>query len=348
MSKFTVEQKKKADTQISELQEEIDYDTRDFPISFIVQNYDEEEYFVPDYQREFIWSEADQARFIESLLLNLPIPLMFLSDTEDGRLEIVDGVQRINTLSAFLNNKLELVDLIKLDKANGFKINDLSPTQVRRLKSKALRVIVLKVNTSKEVRKELFDRLNTSGVRAKDSEVRRGSFEGPFMIFIEKLANIDLRQKVAPVTEKTKKRREDIELVLRFFAYSNNYLNFKHGVQVFIDDYIKSIKDSFEEDSMEKEYMRTLEFADKYFDYGFKKTENAESVPRVRFEALSVGINLALREKQEEDLDTNNINSWLDSEKFTELTTSDGSNSRVKVKERIEYVRDNLLGVYHE
>lgn len=190
MSKFTVEQKKIADTQISELQEEIDYDTRDFPISFIVQNYDEEEYFVPDYQREFIWSEADQARFIESLLLNLPIPLMFLSDTEDGRLEIVDGVQRINTLSAFLNNKLELVDLIKLDEANGFKINDLSPTQVRRLKSKALRVIVLKVNTSKEVRKELFDRLNTSGVKAKDSEVRRGSFEGPFMIFIEKFTSV--------------------------------------------------------------------------------------------------------------------------------------------------------------
>ncbi|HHQ1025685.1 TPA: GmrSD restriction endonuclease domain-containing protein, partial [Listeria innocua] len=78
MNLITTEQKKKAEQQILNLQERVDYDIRDYPIEFIVSKYDSEDYFIPDYQREFIWSSSDQARFIESLLLDLPIPLLFL------------------------------------------------------------------------------------------------------------------------------------------------------------------------------------------------------------------------------------------------------------------------------
>lgn len=345
MDKISVEQKKLAEEQIVTMQERVDYDIRDYPVAFIVENFDSEDYFVPDYQREFIWSGSDQARFIESLLLDLPIPLLFLSDTESGKLEIVDGVQRINTLSAFLNGKLELCDLKKISEVNGFKFQDLPPAQQRRLRSKALRVIVLRVSTSVDIRKELFDRLNTSGTKARDSEVRRGSFEGEFMSFIEHLAESPERKVVAPVSKKAEKRREHIEIILRFFAYSNNYLNFKHSVQIFIDDYIKEVKDDFNNEIMEREFFAMLEFANKYFPYGFRKTPTSKTVPRVRFEALAVGINLALRENNE--LIPSNVERWLNSNEFKKLTTSDGSNSRVRVKERIEYVRDHLLGVNH-
>lgn len=343
MNLITTEQKKKAEQQILNLQERVDYDIRDYPIEFIVSKFDSEDYFIPEYQREFIWSSSDQARFIESLLLDLPIPLLFLSDTVEGKLEIVDGVQRINTLSAFLNGGLVLCNLKKITEVNGFNFKDLPPAQQRRLQSKALRVIVLRASTSEDIRKELFDRLNTSGEKAKDSEVRRGSFEGEFMTFIEKLANLPERQIIAPVSKKNEKRREHIELVLRFFAYSNNYKNFKHSVQIFIDDYIKDVKDDFSEPEMELEFKQMLSFAESYFPIGFRKTRNSKTVPRVRFEALSVGIILALR--QNETLVPKDINTWINSKEFKELTTSDGSNSRVRVKERIEYVRDKLLEV---
>ncbi|MDT0013705.1 DUF262 domain-containing protein [Listeria cossartiae] len=341
MNLITAEQKKKAEQQILNLQERVDYDIRDYPIEFIVSKYDSEDYFIPDYQREFIWSSSDQARFIESLLLDLPIPLLFLSDTDEGKLEIVDGVQRINTLSAFLSGKLVLCNLKKLTEVNAFNFNNLPPSQQRRLQSKALRVIVLRASTSEDIRKELFDRLNTSGEKAKDSEVRRGSFEGDFMTFIENMANLPKRQLIAPVSPKNKKRREHIELVLRFFAYANNYKNFKHGVQVFIDDYIKDVKDSFSEMDMEADFLKMLSFAEKYFPIGFKKTSTSKTVPRVRFEALSVGIILALRDNA--DLVPEDVNSWINSEEFKKLTTSDGSNSKVRVKERIEYVKNKLL-----
>lgn len=84
-----------------------------------------------------------------------------------------------------------------------------------------------------------------------------------------------------------------------------------------------------------------IDFAEKYFPYGFKKNRTAESTPRVRFEALAVGVNLALREKPY--LIPNDTSQWLGSDEFSEWTTSDGSNSKTKVVGRIEYVRDMLL-----
>ncbi|RAS94587.1 hypothetical protein A6E21_13565 [Bacillus cereus] len=333
---------KKAEKQILEQQERVDYDIRDFPIAFIVENFDEGEYFVPEYQREYVWGDDYKVRLIESLLLGLPIPLIFLSDTKSGELEIVDGVQRISTLSSFINNKLKLNGLRKLDSINGFYFRDLPPAQQRKLKSKSLRVIVLRSNTKEDIRKELFNRLNTSSLKATDSEVRKGSFDGKFMDFITRLANNDDLFEVAPISKRLLDRKENLELVLRFFAYSNNYKNFKHGVQSFIDEYIEEVQDSFDEDTMENEYKRMLEFALKYFPKGFRKTPNAKSTPRVRFEALAVGINLALRKK--ENLVPKNIDSWLDSPEFKKLTTSDGSNSKTRVGNRIEFVRDKLLG----
>ncbi|WP_017472848.1 DUF262 domain-containing protein [Amphibacillus jilinensis] len=333
---------KKAEQQILEQQSRVDYDIRDFPIAFIVENFNEGEYFVPEYQREYVWTKEYRVRLIESLLLGLPIPLIFLSDTATGELEIVDGVQRISTLSSFINNELQLNELKKLDSINGFYFKDLPPSQQRKLKSKSLRVIVLRSNTKEDIRKELFNRLNTSSLKASDSEVRKGSYGGKFMDFVIRLSENPKLIEVAPISKKLLQRQENIEFVLRFFAYSNNYQNFKHGVQSFIDDYIEEVENSFDEQIMEDEFNSMLEFATEYFPIGFRKTKNAKTTPRVRFEALSVGINLALRKKKK--LVPTDVNTWLESEKFKILTTSDGSNSKTRVANRIEFVRDKLLG----
>ncbi|MGW8788686.1 DUF262 domain-containing protein, partial [Heyndrickxia sporothermodurans] len=282
---ITAEDIKRAENQILEQQSRVDYDIRDFPIAFIVDNFDEGEYFVPEYQREYVWTNDYKVRLIESLLLGLPIPLIFLSDTATGELEIVDGVQRISTLSSFINNKLQLNGLKKLTLINGFYFKDLPPSQQRKLNSKSLRVIVLRSNTKEDIRKELFNRLNTSSLKASDSEVRKGSYGGDFMDFVIHLAENPKLLEVAPISEKLLKRQENIEFVLRFFAYSNNYKNFKHGVQSFIDEYIEQVENSFDKDEMEKEFNLMLEFAKKYFPIGFRKTKTSKTTPRVRFEA---------------------------------------------------------------
>ena len=95
-SRKTVDEARKAlaDVQIRERQSEVKYDLRDFTIDYIITKFREGLFYVPDYQREFVWSPSNRCLFIESVLLGLPIPMMFVADMEDGRLEIVAGILR--------------------------------------------------------------------------------------------------------------------------------------------------------------------------------------------------------------------------------------------------------------
>ena len=132
-SAITEEHKESAEAQVLEHHKTIDYDTREYPVEVLVQKYldrldeDDNELFVPDYQREHTWPDEHQSRFIESVLIGLPIQYLFVADVpgKEGRLEIVDGSQRIRTLAAFLTNDLRLSGLKKLDRLNGFRIDDL-------------------------------------------------------------------------------------------------------------------------------------------------------------------------------------------------------------------------------
>ena len=103
---------------------------------------------------------------------------------------------------------------------------------------------------------------------------------------------------------------------------------------------MKDNRDSFDEARFEFEFRRMIDFVDRYFPNGFAKSPSAKTTPRVRFEALSVGVNLALRERQ--DLVPSNVR-WLDSSEFRMHTTTHASNSLPRLKGRIEYVRDRLL-----
>ena len=339
---ITSEMKKKAEEQIKNLRKEIDYTTRDYSIDFLVQKFREDEFYIPDeYQRQFIWDDNKKSLFIESVLLGLPIPLMFFSDTEDGRCEIIDGAQRTQSVEAFMSNDLELTNLKKLDSLLGFKYDDIPEYFKKKFDKTNIRVVVLSDETTLDIRQEIFTRINTSGVKANPIEVRRGQFmETDFMRFIKECSEDNVFLKLCPLSETLKKRYEGQELVLRFFAYLNNYKKFEHRVDQFIDDYVDSNKDTFNRDEYLKEFKGMLDFVDKNFPYGFAKSKNAKSTPRVRFEAIAVGVALALREN--EKLIVNNVD-WIESDEFRVHTTSHASNSPNRVTGRIEYVRDMLL-----
>ena len=343
--KMTLEQKQIADMQIKEVQKQIDYDTKDFTIEYLVDKFRKGDFFIPEYQRKFIWKESNKALFIESVLLGLPIPFMFFGNCENGKIEIIDGAQRIQTLDSFIHNGFKLSGLKKLDSLNKFYYSDLSESQQRKFKEKSLRIITLEENTSNEIRQDLFNRINTSGIKANDSEIRRGSYPGKLTSFIEECCKNELFVELCPVPTKVEKRRERFELVLRFFAYTNNYLLFVHSVNTFLDDFLITNMEIFDEKVYKEEFIRMLEFVKLYFPNGFAKIKNATATPRVRFEAISVGVALALR--QNPNIVMYNMD-WLQSEDFKKWTTSDASNNQNKLKGRIEYVRDELLRSRYE
>lgn len=329
-----------AEKEIKEKQREVDYDIRDFTIDHIVLQFHADEFYIPEYQREFVWRDMHRVRFVESVILGLPIPFMFLADTDDGRLEIVDGAQRIQTLEAFLNDDIVLKDLERLPALNGFKFSDLPFSQQRKFKKRALRMIILEDTTTIDVRHEIFKRINTSGERARPSEIRRGGYKGPFMAFVEECADDPLFLELCPISEKMKLRKEGEELVIRFFAYSDRYKKFKHDVAKFLDQFAEEHQNDFQKNQMKKEFKETLDFIRRYFPNGFAKSKNATTTPRVRFEAIAVGVNLALREKP--DLIPKSLD-WLESKEFIKHTTTHASNSGPRLRARIKFVKDSLL-----
>lgn len=338
---ITEEQKVAAEKQIRELRKEIDYNTRDYSIDFLIQKYREDEYYIPDeYQRQYIWNDQDKTRFIESILLGLPIPLMFFSDTDDGRCEIIDGAQRTRAMEEFMSGDLVLTELKKLSSLNGFTYNDIPVYFRKKFDKTNMRIIVLSDETSLDIRQEIFNRINTAGRPANDSEVRRGSYRGPFMDFLMSCTKDPDFIKVCPISETMQKRYEHLELVLRFFAYLERYESFEHRVDDFLDQYVEETKDSYDEENMRLEFNRMIAFVKTYFPYGFAKSARAKSTPRVRFESISVGVALALREKP--DLIPSSMD-WLDSPEFKTHTTTHASNSPARVRGRILYVKDMLL-----
>ncbi|WP_343867495.1 DUF262 domain-containing protein [Tatumella terrea] len=349
--------KQTAEEQVRSEQKDVDFETKEFTVELLVNKYhsglddDTNELFVPDYQRDFVWSEKRQSRLIESLILGFPIPYIFTADVLsedpelDGRIEIVDGSQRIRTIHAFIHNDLTLQDLKSLNSLNGFNFRDLPLSRQRRFMRIPVRVIELSSKCNEDTRRDLFERINSGSDILKDMEVRKGSELGSTTLYtkvIKPCSAIPTFKILAPLSEAKEKRDERLEFTLRFFAYLDNYQNFDHSVRDFLNDYMAENGniDNEKQEYMKAEFQNVLDFVLKYFPAGFRKTTNAKSTPRVRFESLAVGTALALR--LEPMLAPQNLD-WIISDKFKELTTSDGANSRVKVIERIEYVRDRLL-----
>ena len=331
-----------ADEQIRQYQREIRYDTRDFPVEVIVSRYKNSNFFIPNYQREFIWDDNDQSSFIESVLMGLPISMMFLAeDDEEGTFEIVDGVQRIKTLERFSAGDLRLQNLEKLTKLIGFRFSDLPELQRNRFMNRPLRIVILDHDTTYESRKDLFDRINKSGRRLEPSERRRGALAGPFMEFLEKCAENKQFRTLCPVSRNMLNRKEPLELVTRFFAYSEEYTAFEHDVEAFLDDFVMRHQQQFDRDRFVDEFQRAMDFVHRFFPYGFAKSPRAKTTPRVRFEAIAVGVNLALRDSP--DLVPKPVTPWLESDQFKQHVTTHASNSAPRLSGRIQFVRDKLL-----
>ncbi len=345
-SKFNKEELQKILTQVKEKATEYDYRTKDYPFEVICTKYGDEDdlnttLYVPKYQREFVWRPDRQSKYIESVLLGVPLTPFLVSEDEEGRLEIIDGSQRIRTLIAFYENKLKLRKLEKLTEINTAKFKDLPRPLQNYIKNRDFKVIVVdKANI--DIRQDIFERINTTSEKLTDAEIRKGSYSGKFYDLVLSLKdNVDFRE-ICPVPKTKEKRGEYEELILRFFAYKDRYLDFKHDVVIFLNDYLDEMNNSnFNDEEYKTNFNLMVSFIKQYFPLGFRKDENSKSTPRVRFEAIAVGSILALKENP--NLENPDLE-WLGSKGFKEQTTSDASNNPNRLKNRIEFVRDGLLG----
>ncbi len=342
--------------QIMDQQRTVDYDTREFTIELMVNKYlsglekEENEVYVPEYQREFVWDSERQSKFIESLILGIPIPLIFLAENKhDGRLEIVDGSQRIRTLAAYVYDELELSGLEKLDSLNGFRFSNLVEARQRKFKNISLKMIVLSEKASEEVRNDMFERINRGSDLLKDMEKRKGIYRGDFSDFLYKeCAENELFKKLTPLSTFLENRQEHEELLLRYFCLTEYYPSYRKigGIAKTLDQYIASKNESFsqfEHDQKKEDFERMISFVEKNFKFGFAKS-SAQQVSRVYFEAIAVGTHLALKDNPNLLPNPNKTQAWIKSKDFKEMVSGKyHTHKHTKIRQRVEFIRDRLL-----
>lgn len=353
-----------AEKQIREYSRTVKFTVVEYSVEFIVQKLNAERYYVPDYQRNLIWKPKEQSKFIESVLMGLPVPFVFFWQDDDGLMEIVDGSQRIRTIRDFMADKITLRNLEALPAANGLVYSDLPKSRQLKFADSSLRVIILANETDPITRTEMFMRINTSGTQANEAEVRRGSLPGPFMDLIISLANSPEFIAMTPISQPLIDKREREEFVTRFFAYLGSFISnapnggddiptYKEEPRLFYFAYVKEAGEkiaaeieatgtSDTADAMRQEFERMLQFVAAVSPNGFTKSVTGNQVPRVRFESIAVGTALALRADPSLLQRTPDLTPLLDSDAFKDATKSDAANVKSKLLGRITLVRDWL------
>jgi hypothetical protein len=358
-AKPSKERVKAADQQLLEQQRVIEYDTKEFTIEVLKQKFGDggadADIYIPDYQRRFSWDFRRRSRFIESVLMGLPIPFLFFGDKRDGRLELVDGSQRLRTCVDFLDDELTLVDCERLALLDGFRFSDLPLPQQRRFKNRTIRAVVLSQNATEDDLRDLFDRINTGSLIAKPAEVRRGSRRGVVTDLIDELAADATFRELCPMSEQAERLRLREELVTRFLTFSDKFEaelpGYRDRVTEYLDDWVEEQNKRAKTaktvvPALRSRFTAVMGFVKQHFPHGFTKTPQSKFTPNVRFDAIAVGVSEALREKPRLKPVVAPA-TWLQSDEFFDLTTSNAANVRSKIVDRIAFVRDKLLGAVH-
>ncbi|HHR6131251.1 TPA: DUF262 domain-containing protein [Providencia alcalifaciens] len=372
--------KVKLEEQIYSKRRDVKYDMRDLTVEYLTNKYkagieyseaDEEErkhieinrnvLYIPEYQREFTWDDKRSAKLIESILLGLPIPFIFVAENKDGAWEIVDGSQRIRCLNLFVSGQLKLSGLQSLTLANNLYFDDLDSSRKGKLLDTALRIIVLSEETTEDVKKDMFERINRGSDLLKAMEKRKGIYTGEFTKFIYNYVKKNEKfNQLLKIDKWQDNRQEREELLLRFFALSENG-NYKKGISGsisdFLDKYIEKknieIMNLNEHDKKrliseyESKINNVVDFVANYFPYGFRHRDTPQTKRSV-FEAISVGVHAALEsgDIKYDKLTKDSIGKLLISPDLSKYTHSASqSHKKEKLSGRIDYIENKLRGI---
>lgn len=210
-------------------------ETYDFTVSTLIDYLNNEHILIPEFQRGYVWNRAQASRLIESLIINCPIPVIFLSQNQDETLAVIDGNQRLNSISLYLSDDFQLRGLTAYPELEGFKFSELDPRFQRHIQNRTVRCIVILKDTHPQIKFDVFERLNTGSVKLNAHELRHGIHSGPFMDLLEKLGKDKIFRDLT--LNKNDKRMKSDELVLRFLSLTENWRNYTKPLVTFLNNF---------------------------------------------------------------------------------------------------------------
>lgn len=250
-------------------------DRLDMSFGELMNLYQDGDLFItPEYQRVFRWSDFQQTRFIESVLLGIPIPPIFVAEDDDGKWEVVDGLQRISTIFSFFglledlpeknNSILTRGEMVK--ELEGIDINSIPIKLKTTIKRAVCRVEIVKWDSLADIRYELFNRLNTGASPLSDQEIRNCIFRAYDVdlnqVLRDAAALPELNELISP-SESKKEQMFLEELTLRYFAFKHLTDEFRTTVPQFLTEFMQSVSKgevAFDIDAEKEEFITLVKF----------------------------------------------------------------------------------------
>jgi 5-methylcytosine-specific restriction endonuclease McrA len=222
------------------------WQAKDFSIrEFLTMKADGDLILQPDYQRDYVATNKIASRLVESILMDVPIPVVFLAEEPDGTMSIIDGQQRLTTFISFLEGKFpdgrdfRLSSLPVLKELNRKSFGDLDDIQKKKIRNTTIHSIIIKKESNPDMKFEIFERLNTGSTKLNENEIRNNSYRGEYINLIKELSE-DKRLDILVNKRNFKKRMGYQGLVLRFLSISEkSYLNYRSPMKQFCNNNLR-------------------------------------------------------------------------------------------------------------
>ncbi|MFJ8197313.1 DUF262 domain-containing protein [Streptomyces sp. NPDC096152] len=325
----------------------------DFNIESLARLFEQGELVIPAFARPMVWSQMQKSQFIESLLLDLPVPPLFFSENpETYQYSVLDGAQRLRAAISYLRGEYALTGLTDLISANETHFEDLPIRMQRHLRMSTMRAVIISSASSTHVQAEVFSRLNTGGTALTTQELRNATHQGPFNTLTVELSRLpDFRQAIGAGPNSTGNLR-DAELVLRYFVLSEERgRDFAISQRMFTDFLRRKNESSPSElEKYHTSFVKSLEKClDAFDDEAFRRwrPESGKSDPRFSvplYDAQMLAVNefsrgLIFRHAHEIRLGMRKLFSSKEFTNSLKVTTAHSLNFRVSsVVEMIESV----------
>lgn len=221
----------------------------------------------PAFQRLPVWDNRKSSRLIESVLLEVPIPVVYLSEESDGKYSVIDGQQRLNAFTRFLENNLRLSGLTILTELSGKRFQDIPKNFQDKFENATIRIIEIREESNPDVKFEIFERLNTGAVQLNAQELRNCIYRGKYNELLKELTE-DKDFQFLLGLKGPHYRMYDRELILRFFAfYHNTHLNYSPPMKRFLNNEMKKYQniDEAEEKKLRRSFGKSVRLSKTVF-----------------------------------------------------------------------------------
>lgn len=244
--------------ELDENQRKIIWQAKDFSIrEFSSMQQDGDLDLQPNYQRKYVATPAIASRLIESVLMDVPIPVIYLAEEKDSSYSVIDGQQRLTSFLSFLNghfpdgNEFKLTGLKVYKELNKKTFKELSKEQQTKIRTTTLHTIIIKKESNEDIKFEIFERLNTGSIKLNEDEIRNTVYRGNYINLLAELENDKTFHELIQ-NDNAKKRMLYRSMILRFFALSEKtHLNYKPSMKQFCNKELRDNRDLNQEKQQE-------------------------------------------------------------------------------------------------